>query len=62
MLRHIVDVARESGLSRLSLETGSWPYFEPAREFYRKHGFVECPPFGDYRSDLNSIFMTIELH
>src|SRR5262245_11380342 len=29
-------VARAMGLSRLSLETGSWPYFLPAREFYKK--------------------------
>jgi putative acetyltransferase len=61
MLRHIIARAREMGLSRLSLETGSWPYFIPAREFYRRHGFVECPPFGDYVSDPNSVFMTFEL-
>ena len=36
--------ARASGLSRLSLETGSWTYFDPARRFYASHGFVECPP------------------
>ena len=46
---------------RLSLETGSWPYFEAARAFYRRHGFVECPPFGDYNPDPNSVFMTLEL-
>jgi putative acetyltransferase len=61
MLRHIIARAREMGLSRLSLETGSWPYFIPAREFYRRHGFVECPPFGDYVADPNSVFMTVEL-
>src|SRR6185436_4105401 len=31
MLRHIIAKAREMGLSRLSLETGSWSYFNPAR-------------------------------
>jgi putative acetyltransferase len=46
MLRHIVAAARASGFSRLSLETGSWDYFRPARALYRSHGFVECPPFG----------------
>jgi putative acetyltransferase len=61
MLRHIIDAAREIGMTRLSLETGSWPFFEPAREFYRGHGFVECPPFGDYLEDANSVFMTLEL-
>jgi putative acetyltransferase len=61
MLLHIVEAARAMGLSRLSLETGSWPYFLPAREFYKSHGFLECPPFGEYVSDPNSIFMTLEL-
>jgi putative acetyltransferase len=31
MLRHIITTARASGMSRLSLETGSWEYFRPAR-------------------------------
>ena len=61
MLRHIIARARAMGLSRLSLETGSWPYFVPAREFYRRHGFVECAPFGSYISDPNSVFMTLEI-
>jgi putative acetyltransferase len=61
MLQRIIAVARQMGLSRLSLETGSWPYFDAAREFYRRHGFVECPPFGGYVSDPNSVFMTLEL-
>ncbi len=61
MLRHIIGIARRMRLSRLSLETGSWPYFAPARELYRRHGFVECPPFGSYAPDPNSIFMTLEL-
>jgi putative acetyltransferase len=61
MLRHIMAAARARGMSRLSLETGSWPYFEPARALYARHGFVECGPFGDYREDPNSVFMTREL-
>ncbi|WP_028080279.1 GNAT family N-acetyltransferase [Solimonas soli] len=61
VLRHIVAAARADGWTRLSLETGSWPYFEPARALYRRHGFVECAPFGDYRDDPNSVFMTLSL-
>ena len=61
MLRHIVAAARASGMSRVSLETGSWPYFAPARAMYARHGFVECAPFGDYRADANSVFMTLAL-
>jgi putative acetyltransferase len=61
MLRHIIAAARASGMSRLSLETGSWGYFLPAQAFYRRHGFVECPPFADYALDPNSVFMTLDL-
>ena len=61
MLRHIIATARARGMSRLSLETGSWEYFRPARELYRSHGFVECPPFADYVLDPNSIFMSLDL-
>jgi putative acetyltransferase len=39
MLRHIIKAANARGLSRLSLETGSWESFRPAREFYKRHGF-----------------------
>jgi putative acetyltransferase len=61
MLRQIVGAARAGGMARLSLETGSWPYFAPARALYARHGFVECAPFGDYRPDPNSVFMTLAL-
>jgi putative acetyltransferase len=61
MLRHIIAAAKAAGFARLSLETGSWEYFDPARLLYRKHGFVECPPFADYVLDPNSVFMSLEL-
>ena len=61
MLRHIIAVARASGMSRLSLETGSWDYFRPAHALYRNHGFQECPPFADYVPDPNSIFLSLDL-
>ena len=58
MLNHIISTSRDRGLTRLSLETGSFGYFEPAVALYKSHGFVECPPFGDYRPDPNSVFLT----
>jgi len=61
MLRHIIDAARAGGMSRLSLETGSWEYFQPARELYRKHGFRECAPFAEYVLDPNSVFFSFDL-
>ena len=61
MLHHIIATARASGISRLSLETGSWDYFQPAHALYRSHGFVACQPFADYVLDPNSVFMSLEL-
>lgn len=58
MLEHLIATARTMGMTSLNLETGSWPYFDAARAFYKRHGFVECPPFGDYKPDPNSVFMT----
>jgi putative acetyltransferase len=61
MLEHLIDDAQAAGIGRLSLETGSWAYFAPAVALYRRHGFVDCEPFGGYVPDRNSIFMTREL-
>lgn len=61
MLRHLIAAARAEGMSRLSLETGTWDFFRPAQALYRSHGFVECPPFADYVLDPNSVFMTLDL-
>jgi putative acetyltransferase len=61
MLHHIIAIARARGMSCLSLETGSWDYFRPARAFDRGHGFIECPPFADYVLDPNSVFLSLDL-
>lgn len=61
VLAHILSVARSRQLERLSLETGAQPAFEPARRLYASFGFTSCGPFGDYREDPNSVFMTLTL-
>ena len=61
MLTALMDQARAQGLTRLSLETGSQPMFQPARGLYARAGFAECGPFGDYGPDPNSVFMTLAL-
>ncbi|MEU7243004.1 GNAT family N-acetyltransferase [Streptomyces sparsogenes] len=58
LLEHIITEAERMGYTRLSLETGSAEFFLPARKLYEKFGFVPCEPFGDYRPDPNSTFMT----
>lgn len=61
LLRYALDDARARGVTRVSLETGSMAFFDPARALYRKHGFTECAPFGSYRPDPLSTFMTLAL-
>ena len=61
LLKHIIAEARKRGYGRLSLETGSMPYFERARNLYRKAGFTECAPFATYKPDPNSTFFTREI-
>lgn len=61
ILLHLLGEGVRRGAVRISLETGVEPYFEPARRLYRRHGFVECPPFAGYVPDPNSVFMTREL-
>ena len=61
LLVHVLDEARASGFSRVSLETGSYAFFHPAHGLYLAHGFGECDPFGCYRPDPLSTFMTREL-
>ncbi len=61
MLRHALADASARGVERVSLETGSQPFFAPARALYAKHGFVECAPFGAYALDPHSTFMTLVL-
>jgi len=61
LLDHLVAVARSRGYRRLSLETGALPAFLPAQRLYASAGFTFCGPFGDYREDPNSCFMSLRL-
>lgn len=57
MLDFLIDHAQAKGIKQLSLETGSFDYFAPARKLYAKRGFAKCPPFADYELDPNSTYM-----
>ena len=61
LLQHILKKAKLQGYQRISLETGSMPFFAPARNLYTKYGFKHCEPFSTYKEDPNSVFMTREL-
>lgn len=61
LLDHIIDVSRSEGLSRLSLETGAGPAFEPALALYRRRGFVNGSAFADYSPGPHSQFLHLDL-
>ena len=61
IVRTIIDEASRRDYERLSLETGAQAEFAPARALYERFGFSPCGPFGGYREDPNSVFMTLEL-
>ena len=58
VLEHILGQAVDLGYQRISLETGSQPFFEPAHQLYLRYGFADCAPFGSYGPDPHSRFMT----
>ncbi len=58
ILRQIMETARARGYRRLSLETGSGEAFDAAQRLYRMFGFSECEPFGDYKPDPFSRFLS----
>lgn len=58
MVDHLLDVARQRGYRRVSLETGTTDAFGPARSLYQTAGFTACGPFGNYSPSPNNTFMT----
>ena len=61
LLEFMIAEARRRNYRRLSLETGSAAPFAAAHALYRKFGFLDCGPFGSYREDPFSRYMTLEL-
>jgi putative acetyltransferase len=58
---HLLEVARDAGYRRVSLETGTMEAFSPARALYKEVGFETCAPFGNYTDNPFSTCMTILL-
>ena len=61
LLDHILQVSRERGYRELFLETGNQPAFIAAHTLYRSVGFRECGPFGSYKENGSSVFMSLQL-
>jgi putative acetyltransferase len=55
ILAELEGVAASEGLRLMRLETGI--HSAGALATYRRAGYRECPPFGDYRPDPWSVFM-----
>lgn len=61
LLAHIISEAKNRGYEKLSLETVSIDAFKPAQALYTSFGFQYCGPFGEYKEDPNSVFMSVRL-
>jgi putative acetyltransferase len=61
MVDHLVAYASEQGVRRVSLETGNFDAFAPARSLYASAGFEPCPAFGEYVGSPTSACMTRRL-
>jgi putative acetyltransferase len=58
IVQHLMGVAAQLGLERVSLETGAQDAFAPARALYGALGFEPCGPFGSYEDIPSSAFLT----
>ena len=54
----LVGEARKLDIKRISIETGSGKFFEPARKLFKKCDFKPCKPFAHYKEDINSIYLS----
>jgi putative acetyltransferase len=61
VLDHIIEVAKQRGYTKLSLETGTHTAFHPAHNLYRSKGFVTSGPFAGYLPNEHSVFMELQL-
>src|SRR5262245_47427402 len=61
ILDYIIVESRKRGYTRLSLETGSGPAFEPALALYRQRGFREGGAFGGYEKSSFNQFLHLDL-
>ena len=61
ILSQLIEVAKNEGIKRLSIETGAGDFFKSARKLFKKFGFKTCRPFADYKEDPNSCYFDLEI-
>jgi putative acetyltransferase len=59
VINHLINEAKKLNIERLSLETGAGDFFLAARKLFKKCGFDTCEPFSNYKSNINSVYMTM---
>ena len=59
VINHLIIEAKKLNIKRLSLETGSGDFFLAARKLFNNCGFKPCEPFSHYKTDINSVYMTM---
>ena len=62
VIDHLINEAKKLNIKRLSIETGAGTFFEPARKLFKRCNFKPCKPFGHYKEDKNSIYLTKQIN
>ena len=58
IIKHLIDEAKNLNILRISIETGSGKFFEPAKKLFLRCNFEPCAPFAHYKEDINSLYFT----
>ena len=58
IIKHLINEAKNLNILRISIETGSGEFFEPARKLFKSCNFQPCAPFAHYKEDVNSLYFT----
>ena len=59
VIKHLILEAKKLNIKKISLETGTGNFFEPARKLFYKCGFKPCEPFAQYKKDLDACYMNL---
>ena len=62
IINHLIIEAKKLNVKRISIETGSGKFFEPARKIFKKCNFLPCKPFAHYKEDVNSMYFTKQIN
>ena len=58
IIKHLIDESKNLNIVRISIETGSGKFFEPAKKLFLRCNFKPCAPFAHYKEDINSLYFT----